>query len=39
MVASMLGTGALDGSAPIYLATERIAGGVRFQFIGAPGTD
>lgn len=38
MLASMLGTGAPAESAPIYLTTETVAGGVRFQVIGAPAT-
>ena len=34
MLASIAGAGAA-GTAPIYLASERVEGGVRFQVIGA----
>jgi hypothetical protein len=36
MLASILGTGAPGTNAPIYLTTESVAGGVRFQVVGAP---
>lgn len=36
MLASMLGTATPGGRAAIYLSTESVTGGVRFQVIGAP---
>ena len=36
MLASVVGSGVPAGSAPIYLTTTAVEGGVRFQVVGAP---